>query len=366
MSRRTKIVQAVNSLALAGAERTTTILSSNLDPAEFDVHVMVVRDGPLRRRLDDAGIPVHVVGGDFDARFPLTIARSARLLREIAPDVLHTHMIGSDITAGIAGHLAGVPVILTTQHDTHRRRGILDLYRRWSGPRLAATVAISPSVVGYCERDLHVPPERIHVIENAVDLARFEISQVDQRRPVTFGTIGSLIPLKGHATLVEAFAAVVREMPATRLLIAGQGPLRAQLEAKAKRLGIGDNVEFCGLTDEIPALLRRVDVLVHPSMQEAFGLAIVEGMAARKPVIASDLPAIRHLLAGGSAGILVPVGDPEAFASAMLALADDPGRARSLGEDGYRHAAASYCAGRMASEYAALYGSLIEAVCRRR
>lgn len=365
MTTRIRVVQAVNSLALAGAERTTSILSMNLDPARYDVHVMVVRDGPLRRPLEDAGIPVHVVGGEFDLRFPLTIMRSARVLRDLAPEVLHTHMIGSDITAGVAGHLAEVPVILTTQHDTHHRGGALALYRRWSGPRLDAAVAISPSVVEYCRRDLHVPQERIHVIENAIDIERFRQSQGDQRRPATFGSIGTLIPLKGHANLIAAFALVAQTDPGARLLIAGQGPLARQLLVRVEDEGIRERVEFRGVTDDIPAFLREVDVLVHPSLQEAFGLAIVEGMAARKPVIASDLPAIRHLLAEGTVGRLVPAGDISALAAAMTELADDPKVAATLGDAGFEHASASYCAARMAHEYGELYASLVAAAALR-
>jgi len=355
------VVQAVNSLALAGAERTTTELARTLDPARFDVHVLIVRDGPLRNRLEPAGVPVHVVGGEFDWRFGLTIARTTRLLRELRPTVVHTHMIGSDITAGIAARLARVPVVLTSQHDTYHRGWPFDLYRRWSGPRLDATVAISPSVVEYCRESLHVPPAHIHVIENAVDLARFEPAIVPMRTPVTFGAIGTLIPIKGHEVVIEAFARIANQLPGSRLLLAGQGPLRASLEQRARELGVGDCVEFHGLVDDMTSFLTQVDIVVHPSRQEAFGLAIVEGMASRKPVIATDLPAIRHVLAEGRAGVLVDAGDIEGFASAMRRLALDAPEAQRLAVAGHEHAASFYCRSRMATEYAALYDELIAA-----
>lgn len=353
------IVQAVNSLALAGAERTTAEIARGLDPEQFDAHVIVVRDGPLRERCEAAGVHVHVVGGEFDLRFPLVIARTARLLREIRPDIVHTHMIGSDITAFVAARLARVPVVLTTQHDTYRRAWPFGLFRRWSGPRLAASVAISPAVVDYCTDTLHVPRERVRVVENAVDIAAFAPALRDQRRPPTFGAIGSLIPVKDHETLLAAFARIAPSLPGARLLIAGRGPLREQLERRAQELGVGDAVELRGLTDDVPAFLGEIDILVHPSRQEAFGLAIVEAMAAAKPVIASDLPATRHVLAEGMAGMLVPPGDVDAFAEAMLALAHDQARARELGDAGFAHARVYYAAERMVGEYAALYRTLL-------
>lgn len=356
---RIKVVHAVNSLALAGAERTTTEIVCSLDPTEFDVHVLVVRNGPLSARLAQAGVAVHVVGGEFDIRFPLTVARTVRVLRALAPSIVHTHMIGSDITAGLAARLAGVPVWLTTQHDTYHRAWPFNLFRRWSGPRLDAAVAISPSVVEYCRESLHVPAERIHVIENAVELDRFEPALRPQRRPPTFGAIGTLIPVKGHETLIEAFAQVVTSVPGSRLILAGQGPMLGRLKATVDRLGLAQSVEFRGLVDDIPEFLGEVDILVHPSLQEAFGLALVEGMASRKAVIASDLPAIRHVLGDGAAGLLVKPGDVGGLAEAMHRLGTDVGEARRLAEAGFRRAEAQYCGSRMAGQYAALYHLLL-------
>ena len=360
---RITVVHAVNSLALAGAERTTTEIACSLDPTQFDVHVVVVRNGPLSARLAQAGVPVHVVGGEFDIRFPLTVARTARVLRALAPSIVHTHMIGSDITAGLAARMVDSPVVLTTQHDTYHRAWPFDLYRRWSGPRLAATVAISSSVVTYCQESLHVPAQRVHMIENAVELERFEPALRPQRRPPTFGAIGTLIPIKGHETLIEAFASVVQSVPGSRLLLAGQGPMLGRLKASVERLGLGQDIEFRGLVDDIPAFLGEIDILVHPSLQEAFGLALVEAMASRKPVIASDLPAIRHVLGDGAAGLLVKPGDVDGFSEAMHRLGTDVGEARRLAEAGFRRAEAQYCGSRMAGEYAALYHLLLAERC---
>jgi len=321
--------------------------------------VVVVRDGPLRARLESEGIPVHVVGGEFDWRFPLTIARTARVLRELRPAIFHTHMIGSDITGFAAARLAGVSIILSTQHDTYHRAWHLDRFRRFSGPRLAATVAISPSVVEYCTRSLHVPAARVHVIENAVDTRRFEPALCNQRRPATFGAMGTLIPIKGHDTLIEAFARILPSLPGARLLLAGQGPLKSALQQQARSLGVAESVKFCGLVEDIPGFLHDIDILVHPSHQEAFGLSIVEGMVACKPIIASDLPAIRHVLLEGDAGMLVPPGDVAGFAHAMERLAGDVSLAREFARKGSEHARVFYCRSRLAQEYGALYHQLL-------
>ena len=359
LARRTRIVQVVNSLAIAGAERTTIEIAKNLDAEEFDSRVIVVRDGPLRGELERAGVPVYVTGGEFDLRAPVIVRDMTRLLREIEPDLVHTHMIGSDIVGGVSARRAGVPVVMTTQHDVYRRRLPYRLWRRLTGRRLAAVAAIAPSVVEYCVRELHVPRERVTVIENSVDTARFEGVKPRTGEGKVFGCIGSAIPVKGHTHAVSAMARVVDSVPGARLSIAGSGPELEVLARQARDLGLESAVDLKGLVSDVPGFLAEVDILVHPSLEEAFGLALIEAMAAGRPVIASDLPATRHVLDEGRAGVLVPPADPGSLAQAMIDLAADPVSTADLAQAGRRRVEQHYCVERMVAEYAGLYRRLV-------
>lgn len=360
--RRIRVIQIVNSLAIAGAERFTADLARSLDVREWDVRVMVVRDGPLRSVLDDAGIPVTVVGGEFDWRFPLSVVRMRRELRRLRPEIVHTHMIGSDIVGSMAVRCAqgARPVLLSTQHDSYRRPGIYDAYRRVNARRLDAVVAVAPELADYCGDALHVPPGRVHVIESGVDQERFH-GAVREPGPVpVFGALGSLIPVKGHETLVRAFARIHDQVPGTRLVIAGDGPLLAELETLAQDLGAGDAVELRGRVSDVPAFLGDIDILVHPSRQEGLPLAVLEAMSAGKAVIASDLPALRRVLDDGAAGVLVPPGDDAALSGAMRALVEDRTALGHLQTAALDRVYTRYTLQRMAAEYAALYRELLE------
>lgn len=362
---RNSITFIVNSLALAGAERATVDLACSLGSAGWDVSLLVVRDGPLRARLDAAGIPVVVTGGEFDWRWPLVVGRMLRQLRRSRPDIVHTNLIGSDIVGGIAAHLARVPIIVSTQHDSYARPAVFDLYRRWSGPRTDAVVAVAPGLVEYCVSARHVPRERVYVIPNGVDVGRFEVAHAEQRRPPVFGAVGSLIRVKGHDVLLRAFAALHAEEPGARLVVAGDGPERSVLVRDAEALGVGRFVGFPGTVGDIPQFLSGIDVFVQPSRQEAMPVAVLEAMAAGKAVIASDIPTLRALVSGWPEPIalLVPVDDADSLVKAMKRLLVRPDLAGRLGDAAYAMVRSEYTIERSTEAHVRLYRSLLGTAC---
>jgi glycosyltransferase involved in cell wall biosynthesis/uncharacterized membrane protein YbhN (UPF0104 family) len=357
---RIRVVQVVNSLAPAGAELLTADLARSLDPDKWDVHVLVVRDGQLRSRIEQAGLPVYRTGYEFDYTFPLALAKMVEHIRRVNPHIVHTHLLGSDILGRIAALMAGAPIIVSTQHDTYKRSLLYEIYRRLTGRFISAQVAISESVAEFCRRQLRTPETKLHVINNGVDPVRFTASESPWREPPTFGAVGSLIPVKGHAYLIEAFARVVKEIPGARLRIAGEGSGRAGLERLVGKLGISDSVELMGFVSDIPGFLAEIDVLVHPSLMEGLGLAVLEAMSAAKPVIASDIPALAAVLERGAAGELVPPADSEALAAAMLRVVRDPEAALAKGRRGRARVIESYSLEATVAGYADLYDQLIE------
>jgi|GEM_PF-673141 len=358
--RRFRVVQVVNSLAPAGAERLTTDLARSLDTDDFDVHVLVVRDGRLREYVEEAGLPLVQTGFEFDYTFPFVIAKMTNYIREKRPDIVHTHMLGSDIVGRIAAVMAGTPIIVSTQHDTQKRRWIYNMYRRATAQLVDSTVACSEAVAEYCRTQIGAPSERLVTIENGIDVDRFVEGISAWREPVTFGAVGSLTPVKGHNVLLEAFAQIAEELPGSRLLVAGEGTERASLEAQIERLGIGDRVTLLGRTDDVPAFLKSVDVFVHPSLSEGQPLAVLEAMAASKPVIASDIPALAETLDHGRVGRVVSAADPARLAETMLEVARDPGHAQELGAKARERAAERYSLDRAVNEYSNLYRRLLQ------
>jgi glycosyltransferase involved in cell wall biosynthesis len=185
-------------------------------------------------------------------------------------------------------------------------------------------------------------------IHNGVDVARFDSGRAVAKPDVgllegvpVIGMVGRLIePEKGLAVLLEGMARLAGP-PAPlscQLLIVGEGPARRQLHDLCARLGILSRVAFAGMRRDIADLLPLFDVFVMPSLSEGFGIAIVEAMAAGRPVVASAVGGIPEIVKQGETGLLVPPGDPVALAAAIRDLLTQPDRARALGACGRQRA----------------------------
>jgi glycosyltransferase involved in cell wall biosynthesis len=187
-------------------------------------------------------------------------------------------------------------------------------------------------------RQEKLDPSRVLTIYHGVDVARFsppidraaycrELGLDPSRRIV--GTIGRPIPEKGQEYLLEAAPAVFAAHPDTQLLVVGEGPLRKSLEQRAADKGIADRVRFVGARADIPEMLGLMDVFVFPSVREGLGIAVLEAMAARVPLVASDIKPISEMVRHQQNGLLVEAANPEALAKGLIQmLGDEPLRNR--------------------------------------
>jgi glycosyltransferase involved in cell wall biosynthesis len=221
----------------------------------------------------------------------------------------------------------------------------------------AATVAPSQAMAGFLRRRLRVPPAKLHVIANGVALPPARPPQGPAR---TFVSVGAFAPAKAVAVLVDAFALVATARPGLRLLLVGDGDERRRCARRAGALGIGHLVEFTGYRDDVPDQLARADAFVLPSVNENLPLALIEAMGAGLACVASRVGGVAELLAGG-AGLLVRPGDPEALATAMAALADDPGLAAALGRAAAGAARRRFTVGACADAHLELWSQLLAA-----
>lgn len=204
-------------------------------------------------------------------------------------------------------------------------------------------------VIGVSHETIHglgddgVSPTRMRVIHNGIDVARLSAGDARGLRAeigippdaVVAAAVGSLIPRKGFHVLLDAFARVRRVRPKTALLIVGDGPQRASLEAKIAELGLRGTVHLLGERQDVGAVFRdAADIAVSASFEEAFGLTVMEAAAMGLPVVATRVAGTAEVIQHGESGIIVPVDDPEALARGILALTDDPGLRRKYGEAG--------------------------------
>ncbi|MBL8258944.1 MAG: glycosyltransferase [Candidatus Competibacteraceae bacterium] len=353
-------------LAAGGAERTFLRLAAGFKERGCAVSFVVDRlEGGLVEAVRADGLALDCLNA---SRTLAALPKLRDWLRQRRPDVLLSAITHNNLIAAWAGKLAGAPTrVVVAEHTVLSAQAasqagwqykILAPLCRWSYPRAAAIVVVSAGAADDLARYTGLARARMEVIPNPVvtpDYPRRIAAPsphpwlADGESPV-FVAAGRLVPLKGFATLLQAFAHV-RHRASARLLVIGEGPEREALLALRARLGLDQAVAFPGFYDDPLPLFARAAALVVSSQFEGFGLTLVEALACGTPVVSTDCPTgPAEILERGAYGRLVPVGDADALARAMLeTLNETPDR------DRLRQRAQDYTLAAVVERYLALF-----------
>jgi glycosyltransferase involved in cell wall biosynthesis len=344
-----RLLLVVDSLEVGGAERHVVDLAAALSLRAHEVTVACSVPGDLSGLLEEANVPVRPLLDQLvKRRVSAAYARGLRrLVKEERFDLVHAHIYASAAAAAIATVGTGVPLVVTEHTEAGWRGRRARLVSRWFCRRASQVIAVSGAVRRRLVQQDDVPPEKIAVIPNAVPASPEKGPgapplQDELRDGPLVGVVARLQPEKGVATFLKAVARVAKVVPRARFIVAGDGPLRAELEALVGRLGLEQNVYFLGFRSDPRALIGLLDVLVVPSHTEGAPLVVLEAMAAGVPVVASAVGGIPDQVRHGEDGLLVPPGDPAALGDAVLELLGDPGLARRMGAAGSRKAATDF------------------------
>jgi glycosyltransferase involved in cell wall biosynthesis len=367
----------IDKLHRAGAQVHLGQLASAIDREAFEPEVVcLLAGGPVADGLRSDGVPVEVLGlGRLYAPRALAgLLRLARRLRSRRVDVLHTYLVSANVYGTLAGRLAGVGAVVTSRRDMgFSRNSRLRLVEEWLvNPLVDKVVAVSPAVAEATRRERGLRDDQVVTIPNGVDLERFDAARHPRSEAraqalrewgladdeVAVGAIGHLSPVKGHADLLEAAARIVARHPRTRFFVVGDGPLRAELEAHARRLGLGERVVFAGVREDVARVLALLDVVVLPSHTEGLSNVVLEAMAMARPLVATAVGGNPDVLRDGVSGLLVPARDPEALAAAVVELLEDPEKARAMGCEARRVVEREFGRKRMVEAHEALYRGL--------
>jgi glycosyltransferase involved in cell wall biosynthesis len=273
-------------------------------------------------------------------------------LRRLRPDVVHTHLVHADVYGALAA--GGVPLVSTKHNDDRFRLGPFRYVERALARKAMRVIAITEALRRFCVDRVGLPAAKVEVVHYGLDeLPRpwgesAEVALPDGARVLL--CVGRLAEQKGVDVAVEALARIREREPAAVLVVLGEGPDRARLEALA-----GEGVYLPGRVGDVAAWYRRAELLVHPVRWEGFGLALLEAMLAGKPVVATRVSSAPEIVADGETGLLAPADDPAALAEAALALLADPTRAAAMGAAGLVRARAEFSVANMADRTAAIY-----------
>ncbi len=368
-----KVIHLVEDMKIGGAERVIADIVLGLDRKKYDARVWcVTRGGETAAELSQKGIEVRILGIS-SYRNPLNTFKLTRLINAARPDIVHTHGYFASVIGRLAAKRAGTPVILAHVHSTYweyRKRHIM--IERKLSRFTHKIICCSRAVENFVKNTEKITDNKTIVIYNGVDEERFSPLKspasiraelgMDEEAAVV-GTVSSLTPHKGHEYLIQAASLVLGTLPSSKFLIVGDGPLRQRLEEQAKNLNIHPAVIFTGKREDIPEMLSLMDVFVLPSyIREGLGIAIIEAMAAEKPVVATDIGGIPEAVDDGETGFLVDPGDPKALSKAIIELLRDPSRAKTMGENGRIRVKEMFTTKKMLSEIEKVYQSFAWAI----
>jgi glycosyltransferase involved in cell wall biosynthesis len=289
--------------------------------------------------------------------------RLSRLIKQLKPAIVHAHDPHGVAMAGMAlsmsTQLAKPPLVASRRVDFHLKGNRMS---RWKYRQVDCFICASEAIRQMLVAD-GVPPERAVTVHEGIDLDRVDAAPpaklheelwLPHHAPVV-GNVAALVPHKGHRHLIEAAAAVVRQVPDTRFVIAGDGDLRQGLERQIREHHLEKHVLLAGFRPDVLSLHKAFDVFVMSSVTEGLGTSLLDAMACGKPIVATSTGGIPEVVIDGQTGILVPPRDHDAMAAAIVKLLKDPQLRARMGAAGLHRVRQKFSADRMVKDTLRVY-----------
>lgn len=327
-----RILHVIATMPVGGAENVLLTTLRRLDPQQYQSVVCCIQDkGVLGAEVEKLGIKLielhKLQKGGWDSSI---ISDLVSVIQDEKIDLVHGHLYHANLYARFAAKQAEVPSVITV-HNTYAKRKWHRQLLNWYLARVTAKIiAVSDSIRDDVIRFDRVAPEKVVTILNGIDTERSQ-SQLGKgearerlQLPVSakvLVTIGRLVEQKGHTILLQALQQL-RQQGGEEIyaVLVGDGPWRQRLQGQAQALGLEQNIRFLGTRTDIGDILRAADLYVMPSLWEGLGLALLEGMAAGLPVLASRVGGMVEVLGEGQYGYLVPANDVNALAGQLAEL----------------------------------------------
>jgi glycosyltransferase involved in cell wall biosynthesis len=352
----------IDELAAAGTETQLLALIRHVDRQRVLPYLVLLRgDGESSRALEPDCCPVLRLGVG-SLKSPSTASRAWRFVQFLwreRIDVVQAYFPDSSYFGVTTAWLAGVPHRIRTRNNVgHWVTSLHRLLGRALNRFTTATIANCDAARASLLRDEKPNPDSVFVLANGVDLDRFLSLQPPSVQNNVVGAVSNLRPVKGLDVLVDAAARLKGDFPGLCWRVAGEGEQRGELQARIASAGLGERFDLCGAQKDVPGFLSSLGVAVLASRAEGMSNAVLEYLAAARPVVATAVGATPELLKG-ECGLLVPPGDPAALAGAIARLLRDPALAARLAEAGRRRAVEEYSRAAMVRRFEEFYARLI-------
>ena len=342
------LAELAGSSGYGGGERYLELLFDRCDRARYRALLICPEPGPFVSRMKERGVETRLV--HLAPLFnPIALWRLMQLLVRERVTILQTHGARANFYGRIAGRLAGVPVIISTVHNSLKdyevrsfRRGLYRFLLRLTLPLVHRIICVSDANRWDLIDECPAAEARIQTVYNGVDLSAAPSQQARQtvrkelkvlQGPVLV-TIARLTEQKGHRYLLQALPSLLETWPQLCCLFVGEGELRDQLYRLAVELAVERSCRFIGVREDIADILAAADVVVLPSLSEGFPFVLLEALAMGCPVVASRVNGVPELIEDHKTGLLVPARDSQALTAAIREVLSDPAAASEMGAAG--------------------------------
>lgn len=345
LQKKIKILHIITGIDIGGAENHLLSLIKGLDKSRYNIAIAYLKgNGELREQFEKMGISPIYVGMKFNGDF-IALWKLCRLIKKNRYDIVHTHLFHADIYGILAAFLAKTPIIISSEHNEEQflKKKIYSLLHRWVSLPCKKLIALSEHVKKYMLATGIRDANKIEVVYYGLDWSKYDnlgdYSYIRKEFKIgeeekLIGTVARLTEQKGLNYLLKAFARVLETEPKCKLIIVGRGGLEKELKDLSRKLRIEDKVIFTGFRKDIPEIMSNIDIFVLPSLWEGLGLVLLEAMAAKKPIVATNVGAIPEIVLDGKTGILVLPANTEALADGILRLIKQRNLAKTMGEAG--------------------------------
>jgi glycosyltransferase involved in cell wall biosynthesis len=365
-----RVLQLISSLPVGGAEDLVAALVTGLDPGKFLVQAATLGPpGAVGAELSRAGHPVQSLGLDLKrTTFFRIVARVRGLLREVNPDILHTHLYHPNLYGRLASLGLGLTGVVASVHNSYTR---VKLHRcLWNFLLSGATDQVlvsSPRVWQDVRTWDRVPAAKLTVFPYGIRLTDLDEAtnpaEVRAALGVTgfiLGMVGRLEEQKGQRFLVAALPELSRQIPDLTVLLVGEGREKEALKSQAEELGVSSLVHFLGTRRDLPRLFRALDLFVQPSLWEGLPLTLLMAMGAGLPVVGTKVSGVTEVIADGINGRLAPAGDSKALVDVILELYRRPDFRCQMGAAARQTAVAQYSQEAMLRRLEGVYLQIME------
>ncbi len=358
-------------LQLGGSEKLVSFIVEGLDQDQFEVSVCCIGElGHYGEELRDQGYMVYSL--DVDGKWWKifqnlnAFLKLVRLLKSHKIDIVNAHLFISGTVGRIAGILGRVPALVHTTHNIMYPK-IEPLVNKLLEPFTKAVVVDSEAV----KKKLITAgqsPEKIHVIYNGIDTVNLSVKSSPSKirnelgfnkDDIILGTISHLERYKGHDFLIESFARLAPKYPNIYLILIGDGSLRETYEESISRFNLQNRIRLLGKRPDLLDLLSTIDIMVHPSRWEGFGIILAEAMYCRIPIVSTDRGGIPEVVSHNECGFIAPFGDVEIFSEYISRLITSKSLREKFGESGHKLACEKFPMSQMINSYSELYHSVI-------